>query len=196
MKKKVMLSLVIIFVIVVAVTSTALVIHFNVNKTEAPEEIYKPIPEIPEAEKISMEDDPLASIQQATEHYSQFTKEELDNAKVYYDMKKAENAIFVYNYVDSDFIAELPSWVSSDVITEYSSRYEGFVMDDFMSACFQTIIKCCEKYNVDLSDINMHCTDNGSIAFTVNNSEYYLYMATDLPHEDYKYTVYVIPVEN
>ena len=100
MKKKVMLSLVIIFVIVVAVTSTALVIHFNVNKTEAPEEIYKPIPEIPEAEKISMEDDPLASIQQATEHYSQFTKEELDAMNEDKSLPRKRKGEIISNKVD------------------------------------------------------------------------------------------------
>lgn len=196
MKKKILCGLVVLFILVVSFVFVALVIHFNINKTRVTEEKYQPIPEMPADEIISMEDDPVASIKQNTEYYSQFTREELDNAKIYHDMKKVENAIFVYNYVDSDSIAELPSWVSSDVVREYSSTYDGFVMDDFMSACFQAIIKCCEKYNVDLSNINMRCSDNGDIVFTLNNSEYYLYMATDLPHEGYKYTVYVIPVEN
>ena len=196
MKKKILCGLVVLFILVVSFVSVALVIHLNINKTRVPEEKYQPIPEMPADEIISMEEDPVASIKQNTEYYSQFTREELDNAKIYHDMKKVENAIFVYNYVDADSMSELPSWVSSDVVREYSSTYDGFVMDDFMSACFQAIIKCCEKYNVDLSNINMRCSDNGDIVFTVNNSEYYLYMATDLPHEDYKYTVYVIPMEN
>ena len=196
MKKKILCGLVVLFILVVSFVTVALVIHFNINKTRVPEEKYQPIPEIPADEIISMEEDPVASIKQNTEYYSQFTREELDNAKTYHDMRKVENAIFVYNYVDEDSMSELPSWVSSDVVREYSSTYDGFVMDDFMSACFQTIIKCCEKYNVDLSDINMRCSDNGDIVFTLNNSEYYLYMANDIPHEDYKYTVYVIPVEN
>ena len=196
MKKKILCGLVVLFILVVSFVIVALVIHFNINKTRVPEEKYQPIPEIPADEIISMEEDPVASIKQNTEYYSQFTREELDNAKIYHDMKKVENAIFVYNYVDADSMSDLPSWVSSDVVREYPSTYDGFVMDDFMSACFQAIIKCCEKYNVDLSNINMRCSDNGDIVFTLNNSEYYLYMATDLPHEDYKYTVYVIPVEN
>ena len=196
MKKTIFYISLVLAILVLSLVGITVFIYFNRDEISISEDDYQPIPEIAADELISMEEDPIASIKQNTEYYSQFTEEELDNAKVYHDMKKVENAIFVYNYVDTDSIDELPSWVSSDVVREYSSTYDGFVMDDFMSACFQAIIKCCEKYNVDLSDINMHCTDNGSIAFTVNNSEYYLYMATDLPHEGYKYTVYVIPVEN
>lgn len=196
MKKKIMIVSILLFIMVVAITSVALVLYFNSNKVEVLEDIYQPIPEIPADEIISMDEDPLASIKQNMEYYDQFSREELDNAKKYYDMKKVESAIFVYNYVEEDLMSEAPDWVSNDVIREYSSTYDGFVMDDFMSACFQTITKCCEKYGEDIADINMYCGNNGEIVFTVNGSEYYLYMALDLPHEGYKYTIYVVPVEN
>ena len=83
-------------------------------------------------EIISMDEDPLASIKQNMEYYDQFSREELDNAKKYYDMKKVESAIFVYNYVEEDLMSEAPDWVSNDVIREYSSTYDGFVMDDYV----------------------------------------------------------------
>ena len=149
MKKKIMIVSILLFIMVVAITSVALVLYFNSNKVEVLEDIYQPIPEIPADEIISMDEDPLASIKQNMEYYDQFSREELDNAKKYYDMKKVESAIFVYNDVEEDLMSEAPDWVSNDVIREYSSTYDGFVMDDFMSACVQTITKCCEKYGED-----------------------------------------------
>ena len=196
MKRTIFYISLILSILVLSLVGITVFIYFNRDEISINGDDYQPIPEISADELISMEEDPIASIKQNTEYYSQFTEEELDNAKVYHDMKKVENAIFVYNYVDTDSIDELPSWVSSDVVREYSSTYDGFVMDDFMSACLQAIIKCCDKYDVDLSDINMRCSDTGDIVFTLNNIEYYLYMANDLPNKEYKYTVYVIPVES
>lgn len=175
----------------------ASIIIYNDPVTVVTEEKYKPIPEIPTDKLIGYDKDPIASTKQNIEYYSQFSKEEFENAKVYYDMQKVGNAIFVYNYAAEDAMEEAPGWVSADVIREYSSMYEGFVMDDFMSACFQAIKQCCDKYNTDVYNINMHCDNTNKIVFSINGFEYYLYTARNLPKDkNYKYTLYVIPVEN